>query len=415
MSLGRGHGRDTSTGIIIAVTGIALAMTVMMLSVAVIKGFKNEIRAKVTGFESQLTLTATSEDAGGDADNDMTTEAEPIELTTELRKIISSVVSGAEMTPTIIRPGVLKTPGSFAGIVLKAYEGGLSLRFIADHVTQGTMPDFAADSTSNDIVISRLTADRLGLAPGDKADAYFFAQDAMKARRLRIAAVYDTHFDDYDGTYAFASPAMLRRLDRMGAAQATRIDINGLTSDGAIEPAARSLQTSLLDAYYNGRVTQVYRVDNVHRRGALYFNWLALLDTNVIVILALMGAVAGFTLISSLFIIILDRVRMIGILKALGATNAMIRHTFIIVAERIVVRGLIIGNLLGLGLIALQAMTHFIPLDAETYYLSYVPVEISWTDVALLNLGVIVAAALVLILPSHIVATISPSRSIRFD
>lgn len=230
-----------------------------------------------------------------------------------------------------------------------------------------------------------------------------------------MAGVYDTHLTDYDASVVYASPAMIARLDRLGADAGTRIDINGLPSDALIEPSAKRLQDALLTAYYDRRLPELYRVDNAHRRGAVYFNWLELLDTNVAVILALMAAVSAFTLISSLFIIILERVNMIGILKALGASNSLVRRTFIIVAERLVVRGLVIGNLVSLGLIALQAFTHILPLDADTYYLNYVPVSIGWLDVLALNAGVIVMAALVLLLPSHIVATISPARSIRYD
>ena len=156
-------------------------------------------------------------------------------------------------------------------------------------------------------------------------------------------------------------------------------------------------------------------VDNVLRSGAPYFSWLDLLDTNVVVILILMALVAGFTLISSLFILILERVRLIGILKAIGATNSQIRGIFIYMSERLVVWGLIIGNIIGLGFVWLQHTTRFIPLDPESYYLSYVPVEIGWEAILLLNLSVIAISCGILILPSHMVSTLSPAESIRYE
>ncbi|MBO4945039.1 MAG: FtsX-like permease family protein, partial [Muribaculaceae bacterium] len=154
---------------------------------------------------------------------------------------------------------------------------------------------------------------------------------------------------------------------------------------------------------------------NVLRTGASYYSWLDLLDTNVVVILVLMSLVAAFTLISSLFILILERVRMIGTLKSLGATNGQIRGIFIYMAEKLMLRGLLIGNLIGLGLIWIQHTTHILPLDADAYYLNHVPAEISWQAVLLLNLSVIVVSVLVLILPSHLISTLSPSESIRYE
>lgn len=400
-------------GVIIAVTGIALALTVMMLSVAVMQGFKKEIAAKVTGFESQLTVTA--DNGEGNVESDLSTDIVPVALTPRLREIIAETLHGVTVNVVATRPGVLKTPGDFSGVVFRGYDADFDHSFLASNITEGTLPRWSAGGAADSIVISRLTASRLGLAPGDKTGAYFFSNGALKARSFTVAAIYDSHFSDYDAVNVFASLPAIARIDRLPEGAGSRIDINGIADDAMIEPAASQLQDALLHAYYEGRLTDVYRVDNIHRSGALYFNWLELLDTNVIVILILMAAVSAFTLISSLFIIILERVNMIGVLKALGASNRLIRHTFIIVAERLVIRGLIIGNAVALTLILLQSHTHFIPLDADSYYLSYVPVSIGWMPVVALNAGVILMSALVLLLPSAIVARISPSRSIRFD
>lgn len=406
--------RGSGPGVVIAVAGIALALTVMMISVAVMQGFKKEIRAKVTGFESQLTVDIASENAdefGGETD--VVTDATSVRLTPELKAIIAETLPGARAAIAASRPGVLKTDTDFAGVVFYTPSDSM---FVASHIVDGKMPDYSVGNSENDIILSASMMRTLGLSgQGEKIGAYFFSNGGIKARRFTVAGVYDTHLTDYDASVVYASPAMIARLDRLGADAGTRIDINGLPSDALIEPSAKRLQDALLTAYYDRRLPELYRVDNAHRRGAVYFNWLELLDTNVAVILALMAAVSAFTLISSLFIIILERVNMIGILKALGASNSLVRRTFIIVAERLVVRGLVIGNLVSLGLIALQAFTHILPLDADTYYLNYVPVSIGWLDVLALNAGVIVMAALVLLLPSHIVATISPARSIRYD
>ena len=208
---------------------------------------------------------------------------------------------------------------------------------------------------------------------------------------------------------------MLQRLNSEGADCGSAIEISGLPDDATIDRVGRELADALLQGLYSGCIDTLYAVENVHDTAALYFNWLALLDTNVVVILILMALVSGFTLVSSLFIIILERVGMIGTLKALGAGNRMIERTFIIVAERLVGRGLIIGNIVGLGIVLIQRAWHLLPLDPEAYYLDYVPVEINWWWVVGLNVAVVVIAALVLILPSRIIATLSPASSMRYE
>lgn len=231
-----------------------------------------------------------------------------------------------------------------------------------------------------------------------------------------MKGIYDTHFGDYDGLYVFGSIEMLRRMCGLGSDTGSAIEITGLKSDEEIDECGRILSSALMQGYYDGTTDRtLYTVANVHDTAALYFNWLSLLDTNVVVILLLMGLVAGLTLVSSLFIIILERVSMIGILKALGAGNRLIERTFIIVAERLVVRGLAIGNAVGLGLIIVQRQWHLLPLNPEAYYLDYVPAEINWWWVLGLNLAVVAVAALVLILPSRIIATLSPASSMRYE
>jgi len=375
------------------------------------KGFKKEIRSKVTAFESQLMITPADDTTEGDTE--VSSYIRPVILSDSLKNIITTTLPGCEVTSSISYPGALKTTDNFSGVIFKGNAHRTLTEMIESSIVDGRMPDFGQDA--NALVLSAHTASRLNLKAGDKVGAYFFNDGSVKARNLRVAAIFDTHFSDYDANMAVAGAGMLNRVAGMPAGGSSRIDVNGIVSDDAIDDAARKLQNRLLNAYYTGEVSEIYRVDNVHRRGALYFNWLELLDTNVAVILALMAAVAAFTLISSLFIIILEKVNMIGILKAIGASNSLVRRVFILVAERLVARGLVIGNVIGLTLIWLENRFRFLPLDPETYYLSHVPVSIGAADVIWLNAAVIVVAALVLVLPSHIVATISPARSIRYD
>lgn len=415
MRLSPASGSKRSAGVVIAVTGIALAMAVMLVSVAVMLGFKHQIREKVMGFDSQLTIVAQTARAAGAADE--SADAPIVRFTPQLKAIIESALPpDARMSLTARRPGILKTDSAFTGVLLKGLSSDAGAPFIESCITRGSMPDFSADSTLYNIVVSETVAKQLNLKVGSRIYGYFFNGAQPRARRLTVKGIYDTHFGDYDGLYVFGSIEMLRRMCGLGSDTGSAIEITGLKSDEEIDECGRILSSALMQGYYDGTTDRtLYTVANVHDTGALYFNWLSLLDTNVVVILLLMGLVAGLTLVSSLFIIILERVSMIGILKALGAGNRLIERTFIIVAERLVVRGLAIGNAVGLGLIIVQRQWHLLPLNPEAYYLDYVPAEINWWWVLGLNLAVVAVAALVLILPSRIIATLSPASSMRYE
>ena len=419
IGLGRkGSGRRSATGIIVAVTGISLSIVIMMVAIAVMNGFKDEIRRKVTGFEAQLTiaLPPPADEMSGDAGSTSLTPR-PVSICAAVTEAIEAMRAGgyeANAWLASLRPVILKTSDNFKGLVAKGVSDPDGLSFLAGHITRGKLPDYAADSAHNAIAVSAITANALGLDCGDRVQAYFFGDGAVKVRKLKIGAIYDTRFSDYDRTFVYTSLPLLQSVDRLAPDEGTRIELGGLP-DADVDAAGALLQATLLDRLYTGRDSVVYQVDNVHRRGAHYFNWLDLLDTNVTVILALMAVVAGFTLVSSLFIIILERVGMIGLLKSVGASNGFIRRIFIIVAERIVLRGMLIGNAVALTLIWLQHTLHIVPLDPDTYYLSHVPMLITWPDVLWLNVGVIVVSVAVLILPSQIVAKVSPARAMRFE
>lgn len=407
MRLSRGKSRSASSSVAIAVTGIALAIVVMMIALVVVLGFKHEIRDKVMGFDSQIRIEANAGYGDGRDGNYVT-------LSPQLEQLIDSVIPGGETTLTTQLSGILKTQDNFMGIILKGVSSGHNREFISSNIIDGNIPDYTDTENRNKVIISQTMANALQLSTGDKVYAYFFEDNNIRTRNLEIAAVYQSHFGDYDRLIAFCDISLPQKLKGLDSATGSAVEINGIAPDD-IENISSSLQESLSMACYDNRLQHLYRVTNVYRTGALYFNWLDLLDTNVIVILILMACVSGFTLISSLFIIILERVNMIGLLKSLGATNRQIRSIFIYVAERLVVRGMIIGNVIALSLIMLQEKTRLLPLDPDAYYLSYVPVETNWWHIALLNIGVLAVSAVILILPSHIISTISPSRTMRYE
>lgn len=396
----------TQSGIVIAVTGIALSVVVMLLSIAVMMGFKNEIRHKIMGFDSQITISLRNSSDGP--------EGSLVNID-DLASALETLPQNATTTLTIRQPVILKTPADFTGAIVKGMARNHNWDFVRENLVAGVIPDFNADSTIYHTVISNSLAQKLNVSCGDKIDAYFLGGDNYRTRRLKIAGIYDTHFSEYDNAFIFASLPMLSALAGIDERLGTVVEINGLSSDEEISRATDNLTASLMEDLYTGRSDKLYAVTDVHSSAALYFNWLALLDTNVVVILTIMSLLTCLTLVSSLFILILRRVNMIGILKALGASDALIRRAFVWLTLRLLACGLQIGNAIAVGIIIIQSSTGFIPLDPEAYYLDHVPMELNLTALLILNTGIIIVSALVLILPSAIITTIPPSRVINYD
>lgn len=374
--------RKQSPAVAVAVTGTALAMMVMLLSVAVMLGFKREVSARLLSLDNAITIT------GYNSDNSITTFP-PAEVLAAI-----TLPPGAETEGSLSAFGILKTPDDFTGLNLRSAS--------------------SAPPADSLIWISRATAAKLRLEKGSRVPVYFFIDRRLRVRALTVDSLYQTPFAEHDDAVAYVAAPMLEQLLAIPAGHVSSIGITNVDPE-RIEPLASAIHSSLLSAFYSGDLTTAYGISTIFQTDAAFFSWLSLLDTNVVVILALMGAVAAFTLISSLFIIILERVRTIGLLKALGASNAQVRRIFMLMAERLVVRGLLLGNALGLGLIALQAATRAIPLDPASYYVDFVPVSIDWTIIVGLNIAAVALSWLVLMLPALIVSRISPATTMRYE
>lgn len=409
LSLRRGHGAGRrSPAVTIAVAGIALSVAVMLITLAIVPGFRNEITHKVMGFDAQITIepvqpvTATPE------------PLRPAVCPPALRDEIVAALHGAEVFTAVRLPGILKTPDQFVGLVFQAFDGNAPLDFIASNLIKGALPDYAVDSTRYDIVISSITSRRLGLDVGDRVDGYFFNNDNLRARRFNIAAIYDSHFDDYDRLISFMSVTAARALAAIPSDGGTEVQIRGLR-DADVRRARETVSAIVSDAFSSGLLPEYNEVTDVFSRNPMYFNWLDLLDTNVAVIIWLMSCVGAVTLISCLFIMILERVQLIGVLKALGATNSQIIRIFLYMAERVVIRGILIGDAIGLAFVWLQWQFNLLPLDPEAYYLSSVPVTFNWGAFIILNIAAAIIALVIMLLPTLTVSRISPARVIRFE
>lgn len=399
----------TSPSIIIAIAGIAIAIVIMIIAIVVILGFKHEIREKIMGFDAQISIT--SNDAHGFGYNNANNY---ISFNDSLRNIISSACPTAEISLSLKQPGILKTDDNFLGVIFKGLDSNHKWNFISDNIVAGNIPNYECDTTQNQIIVSKTMSKLLKLDIGSKIYAYFFKDGNVKTRRFEIAAIYESHFNDYDKLIVFASLPTLQKINDIPSNGGACIELRGFRPDDIL-PSSITLQDSIVEACYNKKLNNLCNVTNVYSTGAFYFNWLDLLDTNVVVILILIALVAGFTLVSCMFIIILERVNTIGILKALGATNYQIRGIFITLTERLVIMGMIIGNFIGITLTLLQDKFHLIPLNPDAYYLNYVPIELNWVHILYLNAGVLILSALILVIPSQLVSTISPAKTIKYE
>ncbi|MDE6085366.1 MAG: FtsX-like permease family protein, partial [Muribaculaceae bacterium] len=276
------------------------------------------------------------------------------------------------------------------------------------------IPDYSSDSTLYHVVISRSVAQELSLGLDDRVLAYFFTEGNIRTRRVKVAGIYNSHFNEFDHLMGFMSIDALRPIASMETGRADAVEIRSLKEDDIAE-ATRVMMNVATEAFYANTTDNYLSVNDVYSRNPMYFNWLDLLDTNVIVIMVLMGIVSAVTLISCLFIMILERVRLIGILKALGADNDQVSRIFLFMAERVVLRGILAGDVIGLLLVWLQWQFHLLPLDPEAYYLNSVPVEFNWTGILILNAAAIALSLIIMLLPTRTVSRISPARVIRFE
>lgn len=392
----------------VAVTGIMLSIAVMIVSICVMRGFSLAIREKVAGFEPQLTM--------GINPSLNQPDVSPLISCDEVAEALAVLPEGAHAAMTIKQPAILKTPDNFSGVIIKGIDSDYDTDFLQAGLVEGVIPDYSADSTLYQVVASRSLLGSLGLSLGDRLDCFFMGEGAYRARRLMIAGVYDTHFSDYDMNYVFGSLDMLRGVAGVADSCATLAEINSLPGGaGELELMRQAVEGHFIERMLSGKSDRRVTVLSVSQTAAPFFSWLELLDTNVVVILVIMSVLSLLTLVSSLFILVLRHVSTIGLLKALGASNRQIRATFILITGRILLWGLLAGNLLGLAIVMVQHLTGIVPLDPEAYYLDHVPVELSAMPIILLNVAVALLAMITLLLPSAIITTVSPSRAIRYE
>lgn len=403
LSLSAG-GRKKAPAVAVAVAAVALSVAVMMASVAIVLGFKKEIRDKVVGFNGHITLYASP--STPDEENIVT-------MTPSLKKELESLPYVIDFSLQAAIPAILKTGSDFKGVYMKGLADKATERFISRNMEQGKVVDFLNPDNKNKIVVSANAARQLDLHVGDKIDTYFIS-DELRVRRLEITGIFNTHFNQYDDLLIYGSLPLVQQMGQIDSDQGTYIQV--FTDDfDKIDDYTIRLQQKLNEAVADGRIYRFYKTDNVLSQGIGYFSWLSLLDTNVVVVLVLMMIVGCITLISGMLIIIIEKKKFIGTMKALGAPTGKVRRVFVYLAVRIALWGILIGNLIMVTLLLVQEKTHIVPLDAESYYIDFVPVSLSPLHIALLDVGVVVITYFVLILPSRFVARISPAETMRYE
>jgi len=398
-----GKKRISPPAIRVAIISMALGLAVMILSIAIVIGFKKEVRNKVIGFGSHIQITH--------FDNNSSYETQAISFSDSLLQTIRAFPEVRHIQPFATKPVILKTDEAFQSVIFKGIDDSFDLTFLRDNLVEGEILPSHPDSSKTNVVISKLIADRLQLKLGDSFLCYF-VQDPPRVRKYRIAGIYQTNFTDYDKLYMIGDIGQIRRVSDWDDDMVSGLEI--LVNDyDHVEQLAETLYSELITE--TDRMGNHYYVRSIREINPMIFAWLDVLDTNVAVILVLMWLVAGFSMISGLLIIILEHANLIGMLKAMGENNSGIRRIFLYIAVFIIGKGMFWGNVIALALCFVQKITGWIKLNPETYYLSEVPIDLNITSLILINIGTLIITLLMLLAPSYIVANITPAKTIRFE
>lgn len=388
----------------IAIIGVAVGLAVMIVSVCVVLGFKHAIRDKVVGFGSHIQVAEFSMlQQGTDS---------PIEVDDSVMNVLQHIEGVKHVQRFAMKQGILKTDSDFLGVAFKGVGPEFDATFILQHLLEGVVPKFSDKSSGNKILVSKVMADKLKLTCGSRIFAYFIDDSGVRTRRFTIAGIYQTNLTQYDNVMCYVDLYTAVKLNgwQEDMASGAELQVDHFDKLDEVENRVVKLVNRTTDKYGN-----TYSSKTIKELSPQIFSWLDLLDLNVWIILIIMMAVAAVTMISGLLIIILERTQMIGLMKALGARNPMVRHTFMWFAAFIIGRGLLWGNMIALALVALQYFTGIVKLDPATYYVSSVPVEVNVLFVVLLNIGTLLISLLVLIGPSFLISHIHPAKTMTYE
>lgn len=392
-----GKGSFSGPVVRIAITSVAIGLAVMIIAVAIVTGFQKQIQEKITGFAAHIQIAHFDENSSF--------ELTPIERDQPFCKDLANTKGIRHIQVFGTKAGIIKTTDQMQGVVLHGIGSDFDWSFFRDKMVDGKTFTVTDSATSDSVIISRSIAKLLNLKTGDPLRMYFFIDNNARGRKFLISGIYETGLEEFDRMYVFGDLAQIQKLNGWDSAQVSGFEV--YIDDFRDIDKMREVVYHKIGYDLNARtIRDLY---------PQLFDWLSLQDMNVVIILLLMVMVAGITMISTLLILILERTGMIGMLKALGATNLSIRKVFLYNAGYIIAKGMLWGNIAGLSLCFLQLKFHFISLPQESYFMAYVPVNMNLLHIILLNAGTIVVCICMLVVPSFIITKISPVKAIRLE
>ena len=396
VSAKEGNNRLSRPIIRIAILAIALSVAVMLISIGVVKGFKKDIADKVIGFGSHIQITAFSDN------NSYETKA--ISKNQDFYPSIENEKGINHIQYFATKAGIIKTKDEIHGVILKGVGSDFNRDFFKDNLVEGEVPIYNDTLTSLRVMISKKIADLLDLEIDEKLIMYF-AQDPPRVRKFVVAGIYTTELEEFDNLYVFGDIRHIQNLNNWG-----------IDSVGGFEITIHNFDNldALTQMVYE-KIDYDLNAQTIKEINPQIFDWLKLQDINVNVIIILMLIVAGINIITALLILILERTKLIGILKAIGQNNWSVRKVFLYNASYLIGKGLFWGNLLGIGLCLLQKYFHLISLNPATYYMNTVPIHLTFSDTLLLNFGAMLSCILMLIIPTYLITKITPIKAIRFE
>ena len=384
----------------IAISAIAIGIIMMIVSVATGIGLQQKIRDKVSAFNGQIIISNFD-------NNNSEVTLTPISKKQDFYPDFKSVPEVSHIQAIATKAGIIRTENAFEGIVFKGVGGDYDWNNIKEYIVEGKVPDFSK-TLNEEVLISRLLADRLNLKVGDNFNTFFIKEEQGKmpnSRRFKITGIFNSGFQQFDATYIIGDIRHIQRInkwtpDQVGAFEVFVKDFDNIKTTGiqVYDQTSSNLDTKTIIEKYS-----------------YIFDWLQLFDFNIVVILGVMILVATINMVVALLVLILERTQMIGILKAMGANNWTVRKIFLYNAFYLIIRGLFWGNLIGIAILLIQQQFGVVQLNPENYYVNQAPVYLNWGYIALLNLLTITICFIVLLIPSYIITKISPVKAIRFD
>lgn len=395
--------RFSRPAIRIAMLGVAIGVAVMLVSLAVVLGFKHEVSSKVIGFGSHIQVLSLTQNQNY--------EMMPVLTNDTLIRQVKQVRGTRHIQQFATKLGILKTEADFCGLTFKGVGEDYDLTFFQNCLVEGTMPKFTSKEATNQILLSKKVAADLRVKTGDKIFAYFMGDESMRARRFQVAGIFVTNMNDYDKNYVITDLYTVRKLNGWDDDMSSGLEVTVSDFD-QVEALTQQLQFLHKQTDRNGVTYGVFSIKDL---AAHTFSWLAVLDMNVVMILVLMLLVSAFTVVSGLLIIMLERIPMIGTLRVLGSTTASVRRIFIHFSLMLVGKGLLWGNLVGLLLCWIQQQWRPLSLDPTVYYIDSVPIQFNWWLMIGINLATFLLSTLVIWGSSHLISIGKPSETVRWE